>query len=122
MDKWYPASGIAVPCFRNCGTRKLEWRCNLGRILHSKSQQREITLDEATKIIAEEGLDKYKRIEINSNNISDNCAIINPQKDGGYSLIITDEKGNIIREVTALTINNAYYKLVEELRSMGSHY
>ena len=50
----------------------------------SKSQQREITLDEATKIIAEEGLDKYKRIEINS--------------------------------------NNAYYKLVEELRSMGSHY
>ena len=33
MDKWYPASGIAVPCFRNCGTRKLEWRCNLGRIL-----------------------------------------------------------------------------------------
>ena len=28
----------------------------------------------------------------------------------------------IIREVTALTINNAYYKLVEELRSMGSHY
>ena len=34
MDKWYPASGIAVPCFRNCGTRKLEWRCNLGRILH----------------------------------------------------------------------------------------
>ena len=88
----------------------------------SKSQQREITLDEATKIIAEEGLDKYKRIEINSNNISDNCVIINPQKDGGYSLIITDEKGNIIREITALTINNAYYKLVEELRSMGSHY
>ena len=85
-----------------------------------KSQQREITLDEATRIIAEEGLDKYKRIEIN-NNISDNCAIINPQKDGGYSLIITDEKGNIIREITALTINNAYYKLVEELRSMGSH-
>ena len=34
MDKWYPASGIAVPYFRNCGTRKLEWRCNLGRILH----------------------------------------------------------------------------------------
>ena len=41
MDKWYPASGIAVPCFRNCGTRKLEWRCNLGRILHP-SQLREI--------------------------------------------------------------------------------
>lgn len=38
MDKWYPASGIAVPCFRNCGTRKLEWRCNLGRILQQKLQ------------------------------------------------------------------------------------
>ena len=83
-----------------------------------KSQQREITLDEATRIIAEEGLDQYKRIEINNNNISDNCAIINSKKDGGYILIITDEKGNIIREVSAVTINNAYFKLVEELRSI----
>lgn len=81
--------------------------------------QKEITLEEATAIITEEGLDSYKRIEFNTSNLSDNCAIINKKSDGGYSLIITDEKGSVVREITTPTLNNAYFRLVEELRSMG---